>query len=95
MQMNEKDFYLAVIHTDGIPLIYSSDAYKLEELDILNLIKILIIDRRGLSLGKKILEIYRDSTEHRKELTNERLNAIGIKENGDKNPTKAKKCNLR
>lgn len=95
MKMNEKDFYIAVIHTDGIPLIYSSEAYRLEELDIINLIKILIIDRRGLSLGKKILEIYRNATEHRKELTNERLNAIGIKENGDKKPTRAKKCNIR
>jgi len=55
----------------------------------LTLIKICLIEKRSKKIGYKLLEIYRDSTEHKKEETKKKLEIIGIKEN-DSNPTKRK-----
>jgi hypothetical protein len=62
----------------GEYIIYSSEAYFLTEIEILNLIKICIVEGRNRGLGRKILSIYKDSTKEREELTNKRLNLIGI-----------------
>ena len=61
-------------------LVYASDFFKLSEIDLINLIKICLIEARSKSIGKKILAIYRDSTAYRQAVTNERLKLIGIKE---------------
>ena len=57
---------------------YESEPFRFSELDIINIIKICLIQKRAISLGKKFLAIYKDSTENRKEMTNERLKLIGI-----------------
>jgi hypothetical protein len=92
--MGEIEFYLSVLE-DGTPLIFTSDVYKLEELDIINLIKLCLVERRSVSIGRKILEVYRESTKHRKIITNRHLNRIGVIEDGERNPTRAKHSNFK
>jgi hypothetical protein len=45
---------------------------------LINLIKICILEARSKNIGKRLLAIYEDSTEDRKELTEQRLKYIGI-----------------
>lgn len=81
---SEMDFYIAIIDEDGKDLIYSSEGYKISEVELLQLIKILYKDRRAKSIGRKILDVYKDSTLNRKKLTEERLNRMGIAELSNK-----------
>jgi len=86
----ENEYYLSTLDERGDYLVYESEKFKLSEFDIINLIKICLIERRNQSIGKKILDIFRDSTEHQKEITNEKLKKIGI-ENVQNKPTIHKK----
>lgn len=83
----EKEYYIATTDNLGNDIIYVSEIFKLTEFEILNLIKICLIDKRSKVIGEKILEVYRDSTYHKKEIAIKKLNMIGIKGNGDKTPT--------
>jgi len=76
-------------------LIYASELYKLSEIDLINLIKICIIEARNKGVGKKILAVYRDSTQQRNHITTERLKLIGISETGDIKPIKQKRANIK
>jgi hypothetical protein len=91
--MNEvKDFYIATKDNSGDYLVYDSEAYKLSEIDLINVIKILMIEKRNTGIGRKFLDAYRDATEHRKEITEKRLNTIGIlSQNDNGKPTLAKR----
>jgi hypothetical protein len=89
--MSDKEYYISTIGEDGIDLIYSSDVYKLSEIDLINLIKICIVEGRSKQIGKKLMDVYLDSTKHRKKLTSERLNLIGVLENGDREPKRTRK----
>ena len=91
---HDEDFFISVRDKNGY-LIYSSELYRLSEIDFINLIKICIIEARNKAIGKKFLAIYRDSTHHRQDLTQERLNMIGITENANTKPTKQKKPNFK
>lgn len=89
-----KEYYIATKEGNkNVDLIYSSDLYKFSEIEIINLIRLCIVDRRHIGIGNKLLSIYRDSTMHRAKLTNERLQKIGINMNNEE-PTKSKatKC---
>lgn len=87
----EKEYYLATKDEHDDFLIYASDIFKLSEIDIINLVKICLIEIRSKSIGKKLLAVYRDSNEHRKHIVNEKLKLIGISEEADSNPTKLNK----
>ena len=67
-------------------LLYDSTAYSLSEIELINLIKICLIEERSKSIGRKLLDAYKDSTTHRKEITTKRLSQIGLNE-VDKKPT--------
>lgn len=82
-------YYLSIRDKLGF-LAYASEQYALSELELINLIKLLIVERRNKTLGEKLLAIYEDSTEQRKELTQKRLSMIGIK-NGKSEPTRTGK----
>lgn len=90
----DKEFFIATTDEIGDFLIYSSDSYKLSEIDFINLIKICLIEARSKKMGKKFLEAYKDSTKYRKETTEKRLNMIGVK-NDRKDPTRKSKPNTR
>jgi hypothetical protein len=90
-----KAYYLGTYLGNGDKLVYESDLYSFTELDVLNMIKILLVEGRNRSLGRKFLEVYRDSTESRKDLSNTRLKLIGINENGDRKPTITKDAKSR
>jgi hypothetical protein len=92
---DDLEYYLATKDELGDIVIYNSDIFKLSEIDIINLIKICLIEARSKAIGKRILEVYRDSTSHRKHITQTRLNLIGIKEDGERKPTKPKKTQLK
>lgn len=72
------EFYLSTKDRKSGYMIYSSESFKLSEIDIINLIKICLIERRSKIIGGKILAVYQDSTEHRKQITIERLKLIGV-----------------
>jgi hypothetical protein len=87
----DREYFLSTKDEKGDFLIYQSDTFKLSEIDIINLIKICLIEIRSKSIGKKILAVYRDSNEHRKSIITEHLKRIGISEEADQNPTKLTK----
>jgi len=72
-------------------VVYTSDPFKLSEIDIINLIKICILEARSKSIGKRLLAIYEDSTDDRKELTKQRLKYIGIED--EKRPETTRRKN--
>ena len=88
-----QEFYIATKSPKfkGEFVVYASDPFKLSEIDIINLIKICILEARSKSIGKRLLAIYEDSTDDRKELTKQRLKYIGINE--DEKPTRTTRKN--
>jgi len=93
-KIDDKDFFLTTIDEKGSFLIYTSEIFKLSEFDILNLIKICMIEARSKAIGKKLLEVYKDSTEYKKNITKERLKKLGINYDETK-PTIRKKSKTR
>lgn len=93
MEANQdKEYYIATKDEKGRDIIYNSSTYKLSEIDLINLIKILLIEERGKSIGRRLLEAYKDSTKNRMQITQKRLNMIGLTQNdGDKQPSVSKK----
>lgn len=87
----DKEYCISTTDEIGDFLIYSSEAFKLSEIDFINLIKICLIEARSKAIGKKLLEVYRDSTKYREDITKQRLNLIGIKDEGKIEPIKRKK----
>lgn len=87
----DQEYYLSTKDSRGDFLIYKSESFRLSEIDIINLIKICLIEIRSKSIGKKILAVYRDSNQHRKLVITENLKKIGISEEEDKNPIKLNK----
>jgi hypothetical protein len=91
---NIKEYFIATIDNDGEFLVYTSDKFKLSEIDLINLIKICLVEQRSKGIGNKLKEAYIDSTSHRIEITNQRLNQIGIKDENTK-PTQPKRARER
>jgi hypothetical protein len=94
---NEKEeepifFYLA---TDDFErggkgfLVYATDKFKLTEFDVINLIKTLVVDRRGVSIGRKIMQVYQDATGYSQKAI-EKLKQIGLEMEEDE-PTRTTK----
>ena len=86
-----REYYLATKDERNDFLIYASDIFKLSEIDVINLIKICLIEIRSKSIGKKILAVYRDSNQHRAEIVQEKLKMIGILDDGINKPEKERK----
>jgi hypothetical protein len=84
-EKGEKYYYIAIDDEErGFGhLIY--EKFKISEIEMIKLIKILYVDRRFVSVGKKLLDVYNDSTGYT-DLTLEKLKQIGIgvKENEPK-----------
>lgn len=96
MKKNEnefQEFYIAVKNKNDYT-VYATEPFKLSEIEIINLIKICILEARSKSIGKKILAIYEDSTDNRKELTEQRLKSIGIEKNEKPTTTKIKRSSI-
>jgi hypothetical protein len=90
-----REYYLSTKDSRGDFLIYASDIFRLSEIDIINLIKICLIEIRSKSIGKKILAVYRDSNQHRAEIVQEKLKMIGILDDGINKPEKERKPKLK
>ena len=90
----DKEYYISTKDEDGDFLIYQSEAYRISEIDLINLIKITLIEARSNTIGRKLLEVYRDSTHERKEVTEKRLDLIGVK-NGKEKPIKTEISHTR
>ena len=88
---DEQEFYLSRVDDKGITWLYKSEQYKFSEIDILNLIKILVVEARCKSIGEKILEVYRDSIENHQE----KLKKIGIEHQENAKPNREKKPNIK
>lgn len=92
----EKEYFIATSDdSDGKPVIYQSEKFKLSEIDLINLIKICLIEQRSKGIGNKLKDIYLDSTQHRIEITQERLSKIGLKDNGNNNPVKFSRTKIK
>lgn len=80
---NEQTYFLTT-KIDNQTVVYCSSKYSISELEMIQLIRLLYIQKRNKSLGEKILEVYRDSTKHKKDSVKENLKRIGIE---DEEPT--------
>lgn len=89
----EKEYFISTKDEKNDFLIYISEPFKFSEIDIINLIKVCLIEARNKTIGRKILAIYRDSTGHRQHITKERLKMIGVIEEEKPNPITIKKGN--
>jgi hypothetical protein len=88
IENNFQEFFIAIkMKNKNDFVVYTSESFKLSELDIINLIKICIIEARSKIIGRKLLSIYEDSTKDRKDITEERLKKIGIIKNETANQT--------
>lgn len=76
-------YYVCVKDKKSNFVVYESEPFRLSEIDFINLIKILMIERRNTKIGQRLVKIYQDSTIDRPDLTNERLQKIGL--NQEKN----------
>lgn len=83
---HDKDYYIATLGEDGKFVVYESEKFRLSEIDLINLIKVCLIEERNKRIGRKLLEAYKDSTEHRIAITQQRLTQIGIKEEPNGKP---------
>ena len=95
MEENEKlkAYYLA-IEEDGETILWKSEKFALNEIDLINLVKICFVQRRAVDVGKKILNVYLDCNSHRKDKINEILKNIGVKIQNNE-PTKIRKTKNR
>jgi len=74
-----EEFYLSVkMKNKNEYIVYTSEPYKLSEIDIINLIKICLVEERSKIIGRKFLSMYEDSTSDRKNITQERLRKLGL-----------------
>ena len=81
--MTEQFFFLSTKIEGSRNVSYISEKYRISELEIFHLIRLLYTERRNRTLGTKILEIYRDATEHKKQEVDNKLKKIGI-DDGEK-----------
>jgi hypothetical protein len=88
-QNKDQDYFVSTKDEKGDFIIYESEGFRLDEIDFINLIKICLIEKRNMGVGRKLLEVYRDSTQHKKEIADDRLKRIGLPENSK--PTTARK----
>jgi hypothetical protein len=69
-------------------LIYKNEKFRISEIDMINLIRILLVERRNVTLGRKILDVYNDSTGY-SEQTLEKLKQIGLEYKQENEPRKS------
>lgn len=81
---HDKDYYVATLGEDGKFVVYQSEKFKLSEIDLINLIKVCLVEERNKRIGRKLLDAYKDSTEHRPIITQQRLTQIGLAEQNSK-----------
>jgi len=94
-QITNKEYYISIEDKKKGFIVYTSDPFFLTEFDLLSLIKICYVRKRNKIVGKKLIEIYKDSTKERIDLTNMRLKAIGVIEPNEKKPTTTTRKNPR
>jgi len=92
---DEREYFISTKDEKGDFLVYASDLFKFSEIDLINLIKVCLIEARNKTIGRKILSIYMDSTENRLHITKERLKMIGVKDEEKPNPTTTKKPKIK
>jgi hypothetical protein len=87
-----KFFYLAVDDEEmGFGhLIYKNEKFRISEVEMINLIRILLVERRNVTLGRKILDVYNDSTGY-SEQTLEKLRQIGLELGQENEPKRSGK----
>lgn len=86
----EKFFFIAVRDKKkGGFTVYTSSSYRFEEQDLLDMIKALYVNKRGISVGRKIMSVYFDCTDYCP-ATYEKLAQIGVKIKKDE-PENSKK----
>jgi hypothetical protein len=87
-------FYLAIddIERGGNGfLVYATEKFKLTEFDIINIIKTLVVDRRGsVNAGRKIMRVYQDATGYSQKAI-EKLKQIGVEIDEEDEPTRTRK----
>ncbi|CAK0770796.1 hypothetical protein CCP3SC1AL1_520014 [Gammaproteobacteria bacterium] len=84
-------FFLAIKDKKkkGNFVVYTSEQYRLTEQDLIDIIKILYVNRRAVSLGRKIMSAYFDSTDY-SPTTYENLSKIGVEMKKDEPENSAK-----
>lgn len=83
-----EEYYLSS-KKDGIYHVYESKEYKLSVMEVLNLIKICVKERRSIIIGNKLLNIYLKDCENIID-AQKKLDKIGIKNGRNKATTTTK-----
>lgn len=87
-------YFLATKEGRDFIVFCKQEQFILKEQEILNLIKICLVNKRAIEIGNKIRAIYETANEHRIETAKENLKRIGITENekarGEKLRTKTR-----
>jgi hypothetical protein len=86
----EHNFFIAT-GEDNDYLIYSSETYRMTEIEFLNLIKICFVEARSKSIGKRLIAIYKDNKGSK---AVEKLKLIGVND-GSTEPSRQRKPVLR
>lgn len=89
-EKNVKYYYIAIDDEErGFGhLIYKNEKFRISEVDMINLIRILLVERRNVTLGRKILDVYNDSTGY-SEQTLQKLKEIGLEYKQENEPRKS------
>lgn len=88
--MEDNENYYLAIEEKGETILYKSEPYALDEISIINLIKICLVQKRAVSIGRKILNVYLDCQRNNKEKATEILKKIGVKQENTE-PERTKK----
>jgi hypothetical protein len=86
----DKNFFIAT-KEDKDFVVYESPNFRLTEVDLLTLIKICIVNKRNIKIGKKLMAVYRDSLSFERMITEQKLKAIGVKDVTSKTKTRKKR----
>jgi hypothetical protein len=91
-QAEGKYYYIAIDDEErGFGhLIYKNEKFRITEMEMIKLIKILLVDRRFVSLGQKMLDVFNDSTGY-SEQTLQKLKEIGLEYKQENEPRKSGK----
>jgi hypothetical protein len=80
----ESEFFITTKDENGKFWTYESLCYKLTEIDLLNLIRMCFVHKRSITIGEKLIAIYRDC----KKEADKNLKNIGVPINEKPKPNR-------
>lgn len=84
-EVKEIDYFLATKYGERDFMVFcKQEQFILTEQELLNLIKICLVNKRAIEIGKKLLAIYETSYEEYKDIALKKLIQIGVIQKDEK-----------